>query len=68
MTDGDQPDEADAYNTSEQVARRIDDHSAPLNLQTQATDDLAPIIWYLKDGTLPTDNDTARKIILKLHN
>ena len=58
MTDGEQLDEVDADNTSEQVDRRIDDHNAPLNLQTRTTDnDLAPIIWYLKEGTLPTDNE-----------
>ena len=63
--DDDDDDERTADNNPSPAA----DDNEPLDLQIQATDDeLAPIIWYLKDGTLPKDNETARKVTLKSEN
>jgi len=68
-TDDDDRGVADDARTCNQSVPQTVQHDAPMNLQTQATDNnLAPIIWYLKDGILPADNDTARKIILRSEN
>ena len=67
--DEDETGDVDAEPTADNGPPPANDSSEQLNLQTQATDDeLAPIIWYLKDGTLPKDNETARKVILRSEN
>ena len=68
-TTDDSDNQTDDGQTTDKRLSPADDDSEPLDLQTQATDDeLAPIIWYLKEGTLPKDNEAARKVILKSEN
>ena len=68
-TDSGDDDEGDDGWTADSNPPSAAINNEQLDLQTQATDDeLATIIWYLKDGILPKDNETARKVILRSEN